>query len=117
MFEQPLIKESTLIRMIELNPQLQSLCINTLEVTKKFLEQLIELPISLKRLSVYSCPLKLEDIQWFIEELNRKNQEMIVYTSVNELKNQPLIQKSDSWFMDEKLDIFSLWEMASGSSR
>lgn len=103
--------------MIELNSHLKSLCINTLEISREFLAALIKGPISLKRLSIYSCLLQKEDVEWFLKELKSTNQTMIIYTSITVLDEDKLIQKSDNWFMQEQLDIFSLWEMATVGSR
>ena len=116
LFEQPMIKEQTLIRMISLNPNLQSLCVNALEISQLLLAQLIDGPIMLKRLSIYGCSLPKEDLEWFLQQLKSTNTEMVVYTSIDELQNEALIQKSDNWFMQENLDIFSLWQMATDAS-
>lgn len=105
-FEQRHITEKTLIRLISCNPHLKSFCINGISITNEFLTHLLTTMHSIRSLSLVGCTLQPNDIVWFCDQLESK---MKVYVSNSDLPDLDGLIKSDSWFMDEGLDIFSLW--------
>ena len=101
---------------------LQSLCLNKLHLDNTFLQQLVavstsEPNTSLQKLSVFGCgSISFDGIQENI--LN--NQPALfpalktVYTETlpHDSASPPFVETYDSWFMDEELDILSMWSRA-----
>lgn len=130
LFDQPNLTEKVFIKLLLSCPQLESLCLNSAKLSPAFLSRIIESPkTQLKRLSIVNCEnIKNEDVVWFCEQLVQCSKKFdVLYVSpptpakdtasVSEDSTSiyfyPFVTTMDTWFMDEKLDIFSLWSAES----
>ncbi|KAJ3276451.1 hypothetical protein HDV01_005074 [Terramyces sp. JEL0728] len=111
LYEQTAISQDIFLDLIQSNLQLQSLCLSGCTIDFSFLAALLHIPTSIRQLSL-ACDIKMEDYQWFVNELVARNKTMEkIYTNLTEAKGT--LVYPDTWFTDQKLDIFSLWNSAS----
>jgi hypothetical protein len=100
------------MKLITSCPDLLSICLNCTKITQIFLAHLINSHNSINYLSILDCELIYkDDLRWFFEQLDQEGRKFgKVYTGIKDLEHESLITR-DEWFIDEKLDIFSLWDM------
>jgi hypothetical protein len=110
LFEQPNIKERTLMRLLVACTELRSICLNGAEISTLLLTQILENSKSkLCSLSLHATNLKKEDIEWFCDQLDMVGNPLEkMYINVPDQNlTQPYVITNDSWFVDEELVIES----------
>ena len=86
---------------------LESLCLNSTSITRNSLTSILQKP--LKSLSIMGCALiQSNDVDEILDS-NYKIKKL--YSKSNSSKHSNLITSGD-WFVDQQLDIFSLWAKA-----
>lgn len=112
LFEQRLISEATLMKLITWCPNLESICLNRTNITETFLEHLINFQNSINYLSIVGCEQIFEsNLIWFLGHLDLEGKKVEkIYTDLDIPLHHESIVESDEWFIDEKLDIFSIWD-------
>ncbi len=116
LYEQINISEKTLIKLVSRSKSLRSLCINGIPITHALLSLILDSPLPIKSLSIINCKVSNEDLAWFCDQLDIYRRSIIIYSDCTDVKSI-LIDNRDNWFMNEKLDIFSLWNIAVEGSR
>lgn len=62
--------------------------------------------------------LTFADLNWFLEQLEVIPTKIkSVYCGKDKLRESKYVINHDEWFIDEKLDIFSLWDKVVNQSR
>jgi hypothetical protein len=109
LFEQPNLTEDCVVELFKHAKCIKSLCVNDVKVGAKFLQSIIQSQVELERLSIVDCQLiTKQDLTDFLKESRVKK----VYTECKLEPKPTKVMPSDMWFMDEHLDIFSLWDQA-----
>ncbi|KAJ3322385.1 hypothetical protein HDV06_003105 [Boothiomyces sp. JEL0866] len=89
LYEQTRITEEIFLYLIKTNPQLRSLCLSGCQIKKSFLQAFLDIPNSIKQLSI-ACDLTIEDYQWFVNELAARNSSMEkIYTNLPDIPGLP----------------------------
>ncbi|KAI8894864.1 hypothetical protein BC833DRAFT_623560 [Globomyces pollinis-pini] len=118
LFDQVLITEKNIIKLISTNPQLQSLSLNGCTISITLLSYISITNNSINSLSICDCPLKLVDVLWFCDELETGRKKIDrVYSNLEGLPIRKPLVPHDHWFMHQGLDIFSLWSKAIKNSQ
>lgn len=107
MFGQCNISPSILTDFIksEASRKLESLCLNHVPLELEFLGVFLTGDVYIQRLSIVECGIRQEDIKAWLEDPRLALQKIYCSTKIA----HPRVCESDGWFMDESLDIHSLW--------
>jgi hypothetical protein len=113
LYDQSELGEKILIKLIRECVNLESLCLNGTSTTFALLAQILETNTNLQRLSIIDCALLKDDVEWFCDQVEQWGKPLKrLYCDISTISERSIIVKTDSWFLDQKLDILVLWATA-----